>query len=172
MVCTGIKSSSALRYHDARTSIAFTAAPLSRIKWRDRLLSIHGKCNFLLLPWKVFDSVSIRAEWSDQADTYRVSLNSARVGIDVSELRTGFRCYSCPDRFYDHATCFEFRTLRHPDLCLLTLLPVFMRLFWTASFIIWFINEKVKYMFLYQVLAHLEFNITNISFAKFISVNF
>lgn len=72
---------------------AFTGL-FSRIKLRERLPSIHGKSNFLLLPRKVFDSISVRGEWSGWAISsfpkfgesgYKSFLNSELV-FDVTVL--------------------------------------------------------------------------------------
>lgn len=50
-------------------------------------------------------STAFRYEASDPAGRYRVSRNLVRVGIKVSELRTGFRCHSVTLTDFTIAPC-------------------------------------------------------------------
>ena len=50
-------------------------------------------------------STALRYEASDPAGRYRVSRNLVRVGIKVSELRTGFRCHSVTLTDFTIASC-------------------------------------------------------------------
>lgn len=68
-------------------------------------------------------STALRYEASDPAGRYRVSRNLVRVGIKVSELRTGFRCHSVTLTDFTITSCASsFRyLLRRSNLCPLIL---------------------------------------------------
>lgn len=88
---------------------AFTAL-FSRIKLRERLPSIHGKSNFLLLPRKVFDSISVRGEWSGWAiSSFPKFGESGYKSFSTPNWFSMSQCYT--DRFYDRIVRPEFQTL-------------------------------------------------------------